>query len=183
MDFILHATMCKHIHFVKVYLDSSLNEVSSINTTNNVDTSTAVSQHTFAAEEGESSVLVETTSVHEDEISDVHVQFTEETTESCSAVAENDNPDITFVQYLWKCLQIKPTSSSTRDRAISLCKKIEIALLNCTNMDAIMTGMKHINAAYIVINAMEAHVVNYREFGTRKRIAPNTNFEKQTRFK
>ena len=74
MDFILHATVCKHIHFVKVYLDSLLNEVSSINTTNNVNTSNAVSQHTFAAEEGESSVLVETTSVHEDEISDVLVR-------------------------------------------------------------------------------------------------------------
>ena len=135
-----------------------LNEVSSINTTNNVNTSNAVSQHTFAAEEGESSVLVETTSVHEDEISDVPVQFTEETTESCSAVAENDNPDISSVQYLWKCLQTKPTTASTRDRAISLCKKIEVALLNCTNMDATMTGTKHLNAAYTVINAMESHV-------------------------
>ena len=53
-------------------------------------------------------------------------------------------------------------------------------------MDAITTGSKHLNAAYTVINAVESHVVNDREFATRKRVhyvAPNTNFEKQTRFK
>ena len=130
--------------------------------------------------EGESSVLVETTSVWEDEKSNASMQFTVEPNESCSAIVENDNPDISSVHYLSQCLQTKPTFASARDRAISLCKKIEVALLNCTNMDAITTGSKHLNAAYTVINAVESHVVNDREFATRKRVAPNTNFEKQT---
>ena len=50
-------------------------------------------------------------------------------------------------------------------------------------MDAIATGIKHLSAAYTVINAMDSLVINDGEFATRKRVAPNTNFEKQTRFK
>ena len=51
MDFILHATVCKHIHvhFIKVHLDS------------------------IWTPEGESSVLVETTSVWEDEKSNAPI--------------------------------------------------------------------------------------------------------------
>ena len=73
MDFILHATVCKHIHFIKVHLDS------------------------IWTPEGESSVLVETTSVWEDEKSNAPMQFTVEPNESCSAIVENDNPDISSV--------------------------------------------------------------------------------------
>ena len=108
------------------------------------------------------------------------MQFTNKTAETRSEVEEND---VSSVEYLSKCLQTKPTSTSARDRATSLCKKIEVALLNCTNMDAIATGMKHLSAAYTVINAMDSRVINDGEFATRKRVAPNTNFEKQTHFK
>ena len=58
------------------------------------------------------------------------MQFTVEPTESCSAIVENDNPDISSVHYLSKCLQTKPTFASARDRAISLCKKIEVGRLH-----------------------------------------------------
>ena len=172
MDFALRATVCKHIHFIKVHLDSTTSEDSSSNVEVNADL-----QHTCVPEEvEESNVLVETNSAYEDET----VQFTNKTAETRSEVEEND---VSSVEYLSKCLQTKPTSTSARDRATSLCKKIEVALLNCTNMDAIATGMKHLNAAYTVINAMDSRVINDGEFATRKRVAPNTNFEKQTRFK
>ena len=131
-------------------------------------------QHTCVPEEvEESNVLVETNSAYEDET----VQFTNKTAETHSEVEEND---VSSVEYLSKCLQTKPMSTSARDRATSLCKKIEVALLNCINMDAIATGMKHLSAAYTVINAMDSRVINDGEFATRKRVAPNTNFEKET---
>ena len=36
-------------------------------------------------------------------------------------------------------------------KALELCKQIETAVLNCTNVSAINNGMKHLYAAFMVI--------------------------------
>lgn len=156
IDFIVHATVCKHIHFIKLHLNSTI-PTTSEDLSPSIDLN-ADMQHAFAEDET--------------------VQSTDKTTEIFS---------VSSVEYLSKCLQRKPTPTCTctsaRNRATSLCKKIEVALLNCTNMDAIRTGIKHLNAAYTVISAMDSRVLSDGDFPTRKRVAPNANFEKQTRFK
>ena len=42
-----------------------------------------------------------------------------------------------------------------KDRAVSICKKIEVALLECINTEAVVARTKHLNAALTVIKAIE----------------------------
>ena len=73
---------------------------------------------------------------------------------------------------------------SAKDRAVSICKKIEVALLDCINTEAVVAGMKHLNATLTVIKAMESNSrQNESSFPTLKRPAPNSNTETQIHFK
>uniref|UniRef100_A0A1X7V9Y0 SWIM-type domain-containing protein n=1 Tax=Amphimedon queenslandica TaxID=400682 RepID=A0A1X7V9Y0_AMPQE len=171
IDFIVHATVCKHIHFIKMHLDCTI-PTRSEDLSSSIDLN-ADMQHSCAHEVEESRDLVETNSAFDENET---VQSTDKTTEMCFEEVQKNN--VSSVQYLSKCLQRKPTPTSAKNRATSLCKKIEVALLNCTNMDAIATGMKHLNAAYTVISAIDSHVLSDGDFPTRKRVAPNTNFKK-----
>ena len=40
-------------------------------------------------------------------------------------------------------------ASTSRTKALELCKQIETAVLNCTNVSAINNGMKHLHAAFM----------------------------------
>ena len=68
-------------------------------------------------------------------------------------------PYVSSLQYLSKCLvNSKSTDyASTVEKAVSLCKKIEVSLLECTSLDAIKRGTKHLTAALTVIKSIESN--------------------------
>ena len=64
---------------------------------------------------------------------------------------------------------------SAKDRAPSICKKIEVALLECINTERVVAGTTHLNAALTVIKAMESNSrQNESGFPSLKRPAPNS---------
>ena len=157
MDFILHSTVCKHIHLVEMDKVSKDQEKSST-TANNETVDNFISNeydHSAVGNETEREA--------------------------------NEEPDVSSLQYLSKCLvNSKSTDhASSVEKAVSLCKKIEVALLECTSLDAIKQGTKHLTAALTVIKSIEINRTTDEPpcFPTRKRPAPNANAEKQIRFK
>ena len=64
---------------------------------------------------------------------------------------------------------------SAKDNAVSIYKKIEVALLECINTETVVAGTKHLNAALIVIKAMESNSrQNESGFLTLKILALNS---------
>ena len=87
-----------------------------------------------------------------------------------------DKP-VTSLEYLENQLHSVSTKHTTaKDKALTLCKKIELSLLECTNTNAIVAGAKHLQSAVTVINAVQlnARPTEY-SFPTKKRPAPNSN--------
>ena len=61
---------------------------------------------------------------------------------------------------------------------------IEVSFLECTSLDAIKRGTKHLTAALTVIKSIESNATTSEPcFLTRKRPADNSNAEKQICFK
>ena len=61
---------------------------------------------------------------------------------------------------------------------------IEVSFLECTSLDAIKRGTKHLTAALTVIKSIESNgTTNEPCFLTRKRLALDSNAEKQICFK
>ena len=148
MDFILHSTVCKHIHLVEMNNSSKKDELSS-------EKSSTANDETAL----DNSISIEDGAV--------------------SNQTENET-DVSSLQYLSKCLvNSKSTDyASTVEKAVSLCKKIEVSLLECTSLEAIKRGTKHLTAALTVIKSIESNATtNEQCFPTRKRPAPNSNAE------
>ena len=148
MDFILHATICKHIHMVCIKLKQI----------DGSDSTTEIALQ-LSAEPAE---LVDTV---------------EEQPEQVSTSESIDN--------LEKYLQTTASdeASTSRTKALELCKQIETTVLNCTNVSAINNGMKHLHAALMVIRSMNNNPCRDTSFLVRKRPASNANSDVQFRFK
>ena len=96
--------------------------------------------------------------------------------------SQNLDEPMTSLEYLENQLHSVSTKHTTaKDKALALCKKIEVSLLECTNTGA---GAKHLQSALIVINAVQLKTrPTESSFPTKKRPAPNSNMEKQVHFK
>ena len=129
MDFILHATICKHIHLVNLHLESS----------------TEISP--------ELQGLCKTLSSSSDTGPPVNELEPRDTTEAPTG------PDMSSVQYLSNCLGNAPVEQyqCAKEKAISICKQIKVALFESNDNDAITTGTKHLNAALIVIKGVTSN--------------------------
>ena len=155
MDFILHATVCKHIHLVQILYSKSLSFNKDHTSGND---STFASSKVQVEENTSISTHVQSTSISEESASVSHDQSG---THEVGTVVGNEEPDISSLQYLSKCLHTSQKSTehtcmSAKDRAVSVCKKIEVALLECVNTEAVLAGTKHLNAALTIIKAMES---------------------------
>ena len=152
MDFILHGTVCKHIHLVQIlYSESS----SSNKDHTSGNDSTIASSEAQGEENTSISTPVQSSSISEESASVSHDQSK---SHEVRTVEGNEEPDILSLQYLSKCLHISTKSTehtcmSAKDRAVSICKKNEVALLDCINTEAVVAGMKYLNAALIVIKS------------------------------
>lgn len=83
-----------------------------------------------------------------------------------------DEHRMTSLEYLENQLNSVSTKhTSSKDRALTLCKKIEVSLLECTNTDAIIAGVKHLQSALTVINSKQ--MGTQPTVPTKKRLAPN----------
>lgn len=122
MDFILHSTVCNHIHLVEMY---------KVGTSGENESSQAIEAPGLANTNSSSSPCVKNRETIEE-------------------------PDVSSLQYLSKCLvSSKSDHVASTEKAVSLCKQIEAALLECTSSDAIKRGTKHLTAALTVIRSVE----------------------------
>lgn len=104
MDFIVHSTICEHIHFINILY---------VGTVKNTDLEEPVPSRDL------------------------------------------DEP-MTSLEYLENQLHSVSTKHTTaKNKALALCKKIEVSLLECTNTDAKVAGAKHLQSALTVINAVQ----------------------------
>jgi hypothetical protein len=127
MDYLVHSTICKHIHLINILY--------------------------FPTEK---------TANHPDSLTDIE----------------------SSLEYLETHVNAGSTKhSSAKDRALSMCKEIEVSLLECTNTDAIIAGTKHLQSAFTVIKAVQSKQPAPSSLSNKKRLAPNSNMEKQVRFK
>lgn len=162
MDFILHATVCKHIHIV--CLGTSIDNEAE-------DTSISTIQNPLVQEQECSSSIVSDSGANHTEVTDLAEGYLTADTATTSGVTENLE------------IYLKTTEShSTKMKAVKMCKEIEAELLNCQDVDAITAGMKHLSSALMVIRSMNNNPRN-SSFPVKKRPAPNANCEKQFRFK
>ena len=141
MDFILHATICKHIHLVNLHLESSIE----------------ISPELQGLCKTPSSSSDTGPPVNELEPQDTTLE-PQDTTEAMSVEAPT-GPDMSSVQYLSNCLGNAPVEQyqCAKEKAISICKQIEVALFESNDIDAITTGTKHLNAALIVIKGVTSN--------------------------
>ncbi len=83
-------------------------------------------------------------------------------------------PDMLSVQYLSNCLKKGPMEQyqCAKEKAVSVCKKIEVALLESNDNDIIKNALKHLNATLIVIMGMMSNRRHHdlAEFPVRKSI-------------
>ena len=119
MDFILHSTVCKHIHLVEMDKVSKDQEKSSTTANNEIVDNSISNEYGYSAVGNE------------------------------TEREGNEEPDVSSLQYLSKCLVNSESTdhASSVEKAVSLCKKIEVALLECTSLDAIKQGTKHFNCS------------------------------------
>ena len=73
----------------------------------------------------------------------------EQLDETCNNVSIDN-----LEQYLQPATFINEASTS-KAKALELCKQIEATLLNCKSASAINNGIKHLNAALMVIRSMD----------------------------
>ena len=70
--------------------------------------------------------------------------------------------------------------SYAKNRAKAICKKFEVALSNCTTLDAVKAGETHLKNALKILESIDR--ANAMKLDTCKRIAPNSNSQQQPCF-
>lgn len=109
-------------------------------------------------------------------------EFTlQEGTNSSETTDETPVKDTSSLDYLSSQVHTKTTSelNTLKEKTITICKKIEVALSGATNLDIVRATQKHLSAALMIINAK--HITSDTLLA-RKRSAPNSNSEQQIRF-
>ncbi|XP_011407648.1 PREDICTED: uncharacterized protein LOC100639460 [Amphimedon queenslandica] len=129
MDYLIHSTICKHIHLVEM----SFNNVENIIT---VDDTCTINEERISLDVQPNDEL--------------EAPSTELLTEDTCSI---ETPDISSLQYLTHQIHNQDSINDVsvmKEKAISTCKKVELALRDCTNIEAIKAGRKHLNAAFTV---------------------------------
>ena len=190
MDFLIHSTVCKHIHLVRM---SSLSQNQSRDEHSSSHPESTPLQLTSNTEDYLEQMISEDTESVSDRTSsqgsdvEAEVQITQqcllqEKTGNISNVTPIDKGDLSSVDYLSNCIASKTDSevSTAKKKAVETCKKIEVVLSSFTsNVEAVRGAQKHLNAALAIIDAKDTDTDT---FTVRKRAAPNSNIEKQLRF-
>ena len=93
-----------------------------------------------------------------DSTTEIALQLSAEPAELVDTVEEQPEQVSTSesIDNLEKYLQTTASdeASTSRTKALELCKQIETTVLNCTNVSAINNGIKHLHAALMVIRSM-----------------------------
>ena len=184
MDFLIHSTVCKHIHLVKMFSESQFDNAQDndkqLKPKSSYDgeqvNTEVIDYEPYSANQPSSS------QADFDESHGQTEEFTlQEGTNSSETTDETPVKDTSSLNYLSSQVHTKTTSelNTLKEKTITACKKIEVALGGTTNLDIIKATHKHLNAALTIINAR--HITN-DTFTARKRSAPNSNSEQQVRF-
>ena len=179
MDFLIHSTICKHIHLVMISCHSHSNNYTDptsqpLDQQQNIVTGEEV---THSMEEKDSVAGTQTDTEKDcPDISQHEVSCNSETdTDTQMEVHEHD---VSSLDYLSSQVNNDSKTSTVHDRSIETCKKIEIALMRTTSIDAVKTAEKHLKAALAILNATEVS----ESLNAHKRVAPNTHIQQQIRF-
>jgi hypothetical protein len=91
-------------------------------------------------------------------------------------------PDISSLQYLTHQIsnQYDAGDILAREKAISTCKKMELALRDCTNIEAIRSGKKHLDAGLTLVTSLQHHDI--AALPVKKKPAANAQSKTQVRF-
>ena len=191
MDFLIHSTVCNHIHLVKMFSESQSDDSQHNYTQLKPKYSNpAAEQDKLPLDELDGEQMntdygTHSVDSHGSSQTDLesHIQecSLQEGTNSSETINETHVEDISSLDYLSSQVQAKTTSelNTLKEKAVTSCKKIEIALGSAANVDIIRAAQKHLNAALTIINAKH---VTTNALIARKRPAPNSNSEQQVRF-
>ena len=102
-------------------------------------------------------------------------------TKSFTDTTDNNDENLSSLEHLSSHLnQSHSDISYAKNRAKAIYKKIEVALSNCTTLDAVRAGETHLKNALKILESIDR--ANTMKLDTRKRIAPNSNNQQQPRF-
>ena len=157
MDYLIHDTICKHIHLVKIW-------------------ATSISKDVSTGDTFDDALLVNEEILYEKSLCE----------EENDTVDKPDiNTDTTSLSYFNnQCKQLKTSHSeisSIKTRLLTTCKNIELEISKCASEEVLRSGERHLNAAAIVLRSLD-NINHTITLPVRKRLAPNANIEKQSRF-
>ena len=159
MDYLIHATICKHIHLVNIFDREQENDTES----SGINSSTTTTSVAMLPDCNESTSIEHIKSGSASTISSTSV-----TLESFSSV------DVSSLQYLTHQISNQQNSDDllVREHAIETCKKIELAICNSESVDAIKACRQHLNNALTIVDKRKHSVLPQK-----RKIAPNAHIQ------
>ena len=168
MDYLIHATICKHIHLVNIFDREQENETES----SEINSSTTTTSVAMLPDCNES------TSIEHIKLGSAStISSTSVTLESFSSV------DVSSLQYLTHQISNQQNSDDlllVREHAIETCKKIELAICNSESVDAIKACRQHLNNALTIMSSVDKR--KHSVLPQKRKIAPNAHIQPQLRF-
>ena len=165
IDYILHSTICKHIHLVKMS-----DEASSAPTAQLVQLSAQLSpKPSSQSQEHSISVSMEATNPDVVPYSDTKHH------------GDNDTGIHAHESIAYLSSQVKISDTCTfKDKAVATCQNIEAVLSTATSAEVVKSVQKHLDTALAILKATPSQMTE--SFTVRKRVAPNTIIQPQARF-
>ena len=161
MDYILHATICKHIHMVQMQHSQ---QSSSLDPNEIGDAVSSSLPPPLSSSCSKSPDLV-----------------------TSATPTLLDLEAMSSVEYLSNCIsgKITPDRQSTgKKKALEVCKQVELAIIQSDNDEAVSAGMKYLNATLLVIKGMSNSPQCPEQYPVQDSPpAPNSNSKRQLRFK
>ena len=181
MDFLIHSTVCKHIHLVKIFSEAQSNDRQDNHPCKQLEL-TSLTMHKNPEKDELPADEYDAECVNT-EVADYSPRGSPQ--EDTNNGETNNGPliqdDVSSIDYLSSQVNTNPISelNTLKEKMIATCKSIEVALGSTTNMEAVKAAKKHLNVALTIINAK---CTDNETLVVHKRAAPNSNSVQQIRF-
>jgi len=168
IDYILHSTICKHIHLVNMSSETSSAPIAHL-----VEMPVQLTSQP-SAQSQEQSIPVSTDITNADVVPPSDKEDHRDNDIHGTDIHAHES-----IEYLSRQVKISDTCTF-KDKAVATCQNIEAALSTATSAEAVKSVQKHLDAALAILKGTPSQMIE--SFTTRKRVAPNTNSQPQARF-
>ena len=185
MDYLIHATTCKHIHLTKI--SSSTQPMSNTEdcTENDYATTSTSAEDTchLSSALEHYDVSNDVGSICRSDSTGTEGTTSTNTCDHLPNIAETpmETQDVSSLQYLSHQIRNQENLDdllTMQETAISTCKQMELVLRECTNIEAIEAGRKHLNAAFTVVTSLDCKSIT--NLPVKKRPAPNAHQQRKS---